>query len=189
MLECIFAAGKAMVRPTRAKKSAEKSANRSAKKPVRSQALKSAPMKVSGHAPLDIGVLRTHLGYFLRRLQVEIFRDFIKSLSEFDVRPAQFSVLVLIGANPGRSQAEIGKALNIERARLAKMLNELERRRWVRRRSAANDGRSHSLHLTPFGVEKLAQIKALAANHERHLAARLGKDRRQQLLGLLQEFG
>jgi DNA-binding MarR family transcriptional regulator len=189
MLECIFAAGKAMVRPTRDTKSAGKLANRSAGKPVRSQPLKSAPMKVSGHAPLDIGVLRTHLGYFLRRLQVEIFRDFIKSLSEFDVRPAQFSVLVLIGTNPGRSQAEIGKALNIERARLAKMLHELERRRWVRRRSAANDGRSHSLSLTPLGAERVEQIKALAAAHERRLAGRVGKERRQQLLDLLKDFG
>jgi DNA-binding MarR family transcriptional regulator len=159
------------------------------RKSARTQPLKAAPVKVSGNAPIDHGVLRTHLGYFLRRLQVEIFKDFIKTLAAFDVRPAQFSVLVLIGTNPGRSQAEIGKALNIERARLAKMLNELERRRWVRRHSAAYDGRSHSLHLTPFGAEKLAQIKALAANHERRLAARLGKDRRQQLLSLLQEFG
>jgi DNA-binding MarR family transcriptional regulator len=159
------------------------------RKSTRTQPLNAAPAKASGNAPIDHGVLHTHLGYFLRRLQVEIFKDFIKTLAAFDVRPAQFSVLVLIGTNPGRSQAEIGKALNIERARLAKMLNELERRRWVRRHSAAYDGRSHSLHLTPFGAEKLAQIKALAANHERRLAARLGKDRRQQLLSLLQEFG
>jgi hypothetical protein len=101
------------------------------RKSARTQPLKATPVKVSGNAPIDHGVLRTHLGYFLRRLQVEIFRDFIKTLAAFDVRPAQFSVLVLIGTNPGRSQAEIGKALNIERARLAKMLNELERRRWA----------------------------------------------------------
>jgi DNA-binding MarR family transcriptional regulator len=159
------------------------------KKPAQTQALKAAPIKVSGSAPIDRGILRSHLGYFLRRLQVEIFKDFIKTLAEFDVRPAQFSVLVVIGANPGRSQAEIGKALNIERARLAKMLNELERRRWVRRRSAVNDGRSHSLHLTPLGTEKLERIKALADSHELRLASRVGPERRQRLLELLQEFG
>ncbi len=158
-------------------------------KSVRSQPLNAAPIKVSGSAPVDRGVLHSHLGYFLRRLQIEIFRDFIEALAEFDVRPAQFSVLVLIGANPGRSQAEIGKALNIERARLAKMLNELERRRWVRRRSAVNDGRSHSLFLTPAGREKLEQMKALADRHERRLAVRLGKDRHRQLLEMLRDFG
>jgi DNA-binding MarR family transcriptional regulator len=160
-----------------------------ARKPARSRALNATPIKVSGNAPVDHGVLQTHLGYFLRRLQVEIFRDFIATLAEFDLRPAQFSVMVLIGANPGRSQAEIGKALNIERARLAKMLNELERRRWVRRRSAVNDGRSHSLHLTPAGTAKLEQMKALADRHERRLAARLGKERHRQLLGMLRDFG
>jgi len=105
------------------------------------------------------------------------------------VRPAQFSVLVLIGANPGRSQAEIGKALNIERARLAKILNELEHRRWVRRRSAVNDGRSHSLFLTPGGGKKLEQMKGLADRHEQRLAARLGKERHRQLLEMLRDFG
>jgi DNA-binding MarR family transcriptional regulator len=160
-----------------------------ARKSVRSQALKLTPIKVSGDAPIDHGVLRTHLGYFLRRLQVEIFKDFIKTLAEFDVRPAQFSVLVLIGTNPGRSQAEIGKALNIERARLAKMLHELERRRWVSRRSAVNDGRSHSLYLTPLGSKKLERIKALAARHEQRLTTRLGKERRQKLIDLVRDFG
>lgn len=161
---------------------------RKARNSVRSQALKSTPIKVSGNSPIDYGVLYKHLGYFLRRLQVEIFKDFIKTLAEFDVRPAQFSVLVLIEANPGRSQAEIGKALNIERARLAKMLNELESRRWMRRRSAFDDGRSHSLYLTPAGIEKLGQLKALAAQHERRLAARLGKQRWKQLIELARDF-
>ncbi len=158
-------------------------------KSARSQPLIAAPVKVSGNAPIDYGVLRTHLGYFLRRLQVEIFKDFIKTLAKFHVRPAQFSVLVLIGTNPGRSQAEIGKALNIERARLAKMLHELERRRWVSRCSAVNDGRSHSLYLTPSGTEKLDRIKALAASHERRLTARLGKERWQKLIDLVRDFG
>lgn len=156
---------------------------------ARTRALDRAPMKVSGNAPVGYGVLATHMGYFLRRLQVEIFKDFIKTLAPFDVRPAQFSVLVIIGANPGRSQSEVGKALDIERARLAKMLNELERRRWVRRRSAANDGRSHSLYLTPLGMEKLERIKALAANHEQRLTARLGEERRARLFDLLRDFG
>src|ERR1700730_10151510 len=75
---------------------------------------------------LKLGMLNGHLGYFVRRLQVAIFKDIIRVLAPMKVRPAQYSVLVLVGTNPGRSQATIGRALGIERARLARLLHDLQ---------------------------------------------------------------
>ena len=136
---------------------------------------------------LALGALDGHLGYFLRRLQVAIFQDFIRSLAPLDLRPAQYSVLLVIEANPGRSQAAIGQTLHIERARLARMLHELEGRGWVERRDG--DGRTHSLFLTGEGVQALARIKKLTARHEAQIAAMVGPKRRKQLMDLLREFG
>jgi DNA-binding MarR family transcriptional regulator len=136
---------------------------------------------------LSLGHLDGHLGYFVRRLQIAIFQDFIRTLAPLDVRPAQYSVLLLIEANPGRSQSAVGQALNIERARLARMLHELERRDWVERRDG--DGRTHSLFLTGTGVQALARIKKLTARHEEQIAELVGPKRRKQLMELLREFG
>ena len=72
---------------------------------------------------IDLGVLNQHLGYFVRRLQVWIFQDFIRTLARIDISPAQFSVLVVIGANEGLSQSELAGTLGIERARLVRMLH------------------------------------------------------------------
>jgi DNA-binding MarR family transcriptional regulator len=138
---------------------------------------------------LDFAELNDHIGYFLRRLQVAVFSNFIRTLSPLDVRPAQYSVLVLIAANPGRSQSAIGQALNIERARLARMLHEFERRQWIERRAAPDDRRSHSLFLTETGAKALARIRSLAARHEERMVELIGRDRRLQLLDLLREFG
>jgi DNA-binding MarR family transcriptional regulator len=138
---------------------------------------------------LKLGALDGHLGYFLRRLQVSVFKDFIRTLAPMDVRPAQYSVLLLIEANPGRSQAVIGQALDIERARLARLLHGLEGRGWIERRAADGDGRSHSLHLTRAGEKALMRIKALTARHEAWLAEVLGSKRRLLLMDLLKEFG
>jgi DNA-binding MarR family transcriptional regulator len=138
---------------------------------------------------LKLGALDGHLGYFLRRLQVTVFKDFIRTLAPMDVRPAQYSVLLLIEANPGRSQAAIGQALDIERARLARLLHVLEGRGWIERRAANGDGRSHSLHLTRAGEKALVRIKALTARHEAWLADTLGPKRRLQLMDHLKEFG
>ena len=77
---------------------------------------------------LDIGVLNEHLGYFIRRLQVWVFQDFIRTLAPVDIRPAQYSVLVVIAANPGLSQSDLADRLGIERARLVRVLDKLERR-------------------------------------------------------------
>jgi DNA-binding MarR family transcriptional regulator len=138
---------------------------------------------------LKLGALDGHLGYFLRRLQVAVFKSFIRTLAPMKVRPAQYSVLLLIEANPGRSQAAIGQALDIERARLARLLHVLERRRWIERRASTGDGRSHSLFLTREGGKALVRIKSLAMRHEAWLTDFVGSRRRAVLIDSLRDFG
>jgi DNA-binding MarR family transcriptional regulator len=138
---------------------------------------------------LNLGQLSQHLGYFVRRLQITIFKDFIRELAAMRLRPAQYSVLLLIEANPGSSQAAIGRALGIERARLARLLHDLEERRWIERRSASSDGRSHALFLSRDGVNAVARSKKLAARHEANMTELLGAKRKDALLQLLSSAG
>ena len=138
---------------------------------------------------LSLGKLEGHLGYFVRRLQITIFKDFIKTLAPMKLRPAQYSVLLVIEANPGRSQAAIAQTLNIERARLVRMLHELEKRKWIARRAANGDGRSHSLYLAPEGDKAMTRIKTLTGEHEAEMAKLVGPRRRLLLIEMLKEFG
>jgi DNA-binding MarR family transcriptional regulator len=137
---------------------------------------------------VDLDGLTAHLGYLIRRTQIWIFQDFIRTLATVNIRPAQYSVLTVIDANPGLTQMSLSKALGIERARLVHLLDGLEARRFVERRPSANDRRSHALYLTAKGGTALADIKALAQEHEQHLAERVGRKNRQQLLRLLAIF-
>ena len=139
-------------------------------------------------ADIALGVLDGHLGYFVRRLQVWIFQDFVRTLAAHDIRPAQFSVLVVIEANPGLSQADLADTLGIERARLVRLLDGLEKRALTRRQASPVDRRSHALFLTQAGEEALKPIKALAAEHEAHLAERLGRDKHDTLLEALRDL-
>ncbi len=138
---------------------------------------------------LALGQLDRHLGYFLRRLQLWVFQDFIATLKPMKVRPAQYSVLLVIEANPDRSQQAVGDVLGIERARLARMLHELERRQWIARHANGNDARSHSLRLTTNGEKALAKIKRLAGRHEEKLRKHVGAGRHKQLLDWLRRSG
>jgi DNA-binding MarR family transcriptional regulator len=137
---------------------------------------------------LKLGVLDGHLGYFVRRLQVWIFQDFVRALAGFDIRPAQFSVLVVIETNSGLSQADLAERLGIERARLVRLLDGLEKRGLIRRRPSPLDRRSHALVLTRGGQKGLKRMKLLAAEHEANLTMRLGSDKREAVLEALREF-
>ena len=148
-----------------------------------------APVVAEKLNKLNLGQLDHHLGYFLRRLQIWVFQDFIQMLGTMKLRPAQYSVLLIIEANPGRSQAAIGQTLGIERARLTRLLHELERRKWTSRRASGSDARSHCLHLTADGEKALVRIKSLTAQHEARLADHVGAQRHMQLMDLLRDFG
>jgi len=136
-------------------------------------------------AAVELGVLNERLGYFVRRLQVWVFQDFIRRLSRLDLSPAQFSVLVVIGANPGLSQTQLALTLGIERARLVRLLHRLERRGLTERRASAADGRRHALMLTRAGDKLLRQATRLAEQHEDGLRQKLGAKRHKTLLDML----
>lgn len=135
----------------------------------------------------DIGALTGHLGYFIRRLQIWVFQDFIRTLAEIEISPAQFSVLAVIHANEGLSQIELGNTLGIERARLVRLLNRLERRGLIERLPSNGDGRRHALRLTAAGQSTFKQARALAERHEAGLLAKLGDERYRALMGALRD--
>ncbi|MCA6123984.1 winged helix-turn-helix transcriptional regulator [Bradyrhizobium sp. WSM 1704] len=138
----------------------------------------------------DVGLdgLAGHVGYAVRRFQLWIFQDFIKTLAAVDITPTQYSVLTVVAANPGLTQMAVAKRLGIERARLVHLLDALEQRNLVKRAASKTDRRSHSLHLTAAGEASLRQFKLLAAEHERHVIDKIGKDNRDRLLEILAPF-
>ena len=144
----------------------------------------------AGEREAEIGLdgLLGHAGYAVRRFQIWIFQDFIRTLAAVDIKPTQYSVLTVIGANPGLSQMAVAKRLGIERARLVHLLDSLENRKLVRRVPSRTDRRSHALHLTARGQASLRQFKLLAAEHERHVAEKIGAENREQLLRILAAF-
>jgi DNA-binding MarR family transcriptional regulator len=137
---------------------------------------------------IDLGVLNERLGYFARRVQVWIFQDFIRRLATIDISPAQFSVLVVISANPGLSQSELAATLGIERARLVRLLHRLEQRSFTQRLPSSVDGRRHALRLTREGQRVLARAKTLSDQHEAKLMQRFRPERYRLLIETLREF-
>jgi len=137
---------------------------------------------------MQFGALGDSLGYALRRAQLAATAEFLEAMKEVDLRPTQFSVLILINENPGVRQSEVCAALGLQKANFVPLLNELERRGLAERRPGIPDRRASALYLTDHGSAVLQRALQLHAEWEDRVAARLGPKGREQLLGLLREL-
>lgn len=125
-------------------------------------------------AGVDIGDLDRQVGFFLRLAQVAVFKDLVAALEPFGLRLTDYSVLLVIEANPGLKQQSIGEALRIQRPNLVVIIDGLERRGLVRRSVARRDRRSHALRITPAGAAVLEEANAAQAAHEARIRAAVG---------------
>ena len=144
------------------------------------------PAPVETDDAIDTAGTSSIIGYRLRRAQLKVFQRFLAVFEKLNLRPAEYSVLVLIADNPGRKQTEIAEALGIKRANFVALMDGLEKRGLAERRKAAGDKRSHSLHLTPEGSRFVAKMAGVWNEHERRLVDRLGgPEERDRLIALL----
>ena len=126
------------------------------------------------------------IGYRLRRAQLNVFQKFLTVFDDLKLRPAEYSVLVLVADNPGRKQTEIAEVLGIKRANFVTLVHGLEQRGLVERHPSPQDKRANALHLTTSGQSFLAHARGVHNAMEDDLVAQLGGDAaRDRLLALL----
>lgn len=126
------------------------------------------------------------IGYRLRRAQLSVFQKFLTVFEDLRLRPAEYSVLVLIAENPGRKQTAIAEVLGIKRANFVTLVHGLEERGLVDRHPSTQDKRANALHLTRDGEAFLAHARKVHEAMETELVARLGgAAARDRLLALL----
>ncbi|HEY2676864.1 MAG TPA: MarR family transcriptional regulator [Steroidobacteraceae bacterium] len=135
---------------------------------------------------MTVAPLNGLIGYALRRAQLVVTADFIQTLAELELRPAQFAVLILIDQNPGTSQSSVCDALGIQKANFVATIAELVNRGLVRRRKSDTDARTYSLGLTSRGRSILDVAAKLQSLHEARVMAQIGTEGRLQLLHLLE---
>lgn len=140
-----------------------------------------------GALGVDLGGLPALIGYALKRTQLAVYQDFQRTFAELNIRPVQYAIISVIGSNPGLKQSQLSAALEIKRANIVALLNELEERGLAIRSPVAADRRSYALHLTEKGMVLLKKLQELSVVEERRLASRIGQKGRDQLLALLRE--
>ncbi|HUG60540.1 MAG TPA: MarR family transcriptional regulator, partial [Methylomirabilota bacterium] len=130
---------------------------------------------------IAMGALDRQIGYLLRRAQLVIFSNFFAAFDHFDIKPAQYSVLTVVESNPGIAQGRIAEALGIQKTNFVALVNGLETRGLLVRRSSPSDRRAHSLQLTDAGIALLAELHATAERIEARIVALVGEEAHREL--------
>jgi DNA-binding MarR family transcriptional regulator len=123
--------------------------------------------------------------FLLAQLGAHAANQFTERLGVLQLTPADAGILRLLRSAAGISQQELAEKLRIHPSRLVAILDNLERRQLVERKSNSEDRRLYSLYLTKDGGEILERIGKVAREHQDVLLSALSPDDRQRLTELL----
>ena len=151
-------------------------------------AVKPLPVSPDDPGAVDMALIDSLVGYNLRRAAARQRERFRNVFTLYDIRPVQLTALTIILHNDRVGQSALGKAMDIKRANVVKLLDELQQRGLIERKPSTRDRRAYELHLTSKGTKLTRELLALHQKLEAKLALSLGCDELKQLVKLLRKF-
>jgi DNA-binding MarR family transcriptional regulator len=139
-------------------------------------------------AKVDLACLTRLLGYNLRRAYQMSWRVYVSTIGENKLRPGLYSMLMLVRANPGIAQIELGTHLGVDKASVVALLDRLEHSGFIERRRSTRDRRRQGIFLTSVGAAELESLTVQVRQVEKQMNARFSRAEYEQLLELLQRL-
>ena len=126
--------------------------------------------------------------FLLAQVGAHAASKFAERLAPLGLTPPDAGILRLLRVTAGVSQQELAANLGIHPSRLVALLDELEQKELVERKTNPDDRRQYSLHLTEKGTKKLEEIGRVAQQHQEALCAALTPEERDKLAETLRKI-
>lgn len=140
-------------------------------------------------AALNQDDLKRHPGYLLQRARFQAFRNYEQHIGRpFDLRPVEFSILVLLQSNSDVSQTQLALAMGVAAPNMTGILHKLEARGLVERQRADTDRRKQHIVLTTEGRALLREAQGAGKVMDKAWLARLSKGEVAMLMELLDKL-
>ena len=110
-----------------------------------------------------------HLGYLLSQAWAAHRLRLERAFAAYGVTVPQFSVLTMLNAYPGISNADVARLSLLTPQTVSVIVGNLERAGWLARTPHAVHGRIRHLDLTDLGRAQLARCRARAGALERRI--------------------
>lgn len=153
---------------------------------------KSHPHKAGRSAGTDrfnYEILEDLVGFMIRLVQLRYFRIYYQKFEDVGLNPAVFSILLVIRNHPGVRQGVVANAMMIKRSNMTKVIQALERKGLVVRKSTPDHKRGVALHVTPKGKRLVdAQWRRIVDQDIEATASAFSRHERRIFLGLLSKL-
>lgn len=137
---------------------------------------------------LDSHVLEALVGYNTRRAWSMISAVFAERMAPYGLKQVDFSVLSLLGHNPGATSRQLCSTLDILPPNLVSLVAAMDSRGFIERRPHPRDGRAVGLYLTPAGEKLVHEAELAVVQLELEASAKLTTRERDTLIKLLQKI-
>ena len=97
----------------------------------------------------------------------------------------QFTVLLAVDTNEGKSQTELVKITGIDRSTLADLVARLMAQGYLQRRRSKEDARTNAIRLTPIGKKMLKSSQVGADEIDKQMLAKFAAADRRSLVECL----
>ncbi|RGE45902.1 MarR family transcriptional regulator [Comamonas testosteroni] len=132
--------------------------------------------------------LESLLGYNARRASLSLVGVFVKCMEGFDLKIVEFSLLSLVGSNPGITARQLCQQLDVLPPNMVGMIDAMARRGFLERRPHPRDGRAMGLYLTTVGRELVETAEPQLKASEDRAVSHLSDAEKAQLMALLQKL-
>jgi len=171
---------------------APRAASRAAAATAAAEAAAPAQHRKSGRkAPrreLDDSALVHLVGYAASRAALELRKVFARHMEPFDLRIAEFTILMLVATNGDVNQKQLGDALDISPPNIAVTLDRMVERGWVERVRSTHDRRAQHVVLTARGRALAERTRRISTTMEQPALAVLSAAERALLIELLRKI-
>ena len=124
-------------------------------------------------------------GHLIRRCQQLAVAMWMEENSVFDITPVQYAALAAIAARPGVDATGVSAMICFDRSTLGDVLDRIEARGWIKRRSVSTDRRKKTLWLTAEGQDMFARVTPVMHRVQQKLMAPLSREDATQLVDLM----
>ncbi|MEX2365522.1 MAG: MarR family transcriptional regulator [Pseudohongiellaceae bacterium] len=132
--------------------------------------------------------LDTMFGYLIRRCHQITVALYLRELEEFDLTPAQFSMLRTVYALGALDQVALAGRLALDMATVGDVARRLDRRGLVTRKTNPNDRRARLVQITPVGEDIIEKMTPAVSRVQEEVLAPLTPEEGQTLISLLQRI-
>ena len=137
---------------------------------------------------VDLGLLTDLTGFSVKLVWILGHSLLAREFGDSGITPHRFSMLEVIGRNPGLQQTQLAAALALTRPATTLAIDFWEERGCVERRKIPDDRRSFGIYLTPHGEAELDRLRGLVRKADATLTAGLSDAETRELRRLLRRI-